>query len=182
MQLAYWLQEKATISMWREAKLKGGFYVEAEAKLFFIVHNRGWVICTCFWTLIICTFFLTCIYVIFDCMFSINVIHPKTRVDHASSPIDTNLKPKLKFFMLYLFVHLNCLLICLWYWFINLRFYFFNPCHNVVFVIHLIYLSVLLNLENCLYVYGMYNVNHLVIYTIFNIRSLYSDWKHDMRS
>ncbi|KAL2904671.1 60S ribosomal protein L7-2 [Bienertia sinuspersici] len=34
-------QEKELISLRREAKLKGGFYVEPEAKLLFIIRIRG---------------------------------------------------------------------------------------------------------------------------------------------
>ena len=35
------LQEKELISLKREAKLKGGFYVDPEAKLLFIIRIRG---------------------------------------------------------------------------------------------------------------------------------------------
>lgn len=37
-------QGKELISLKREAKLKGGFYVEPEAKLFFIIRIRGSVL------------------------------------------------------------------------------------------------------------------------------------------
>lgn len=37
-------QEKELIQLKREAKLKGGFYVDPEAKLLFIVRIRGYVI------------------------------------------------------------------------------------------------------------------------------------------
>ena len=36
-----YLQEKELISLKREAKLKGGFYVDPEAKLLFIIRIRG---------------------------------------------------------------------------------------------------------------------------------------------
>lgn len=38
-------QQKELIRLKREAKLKGGFYVDPEAKLLFIIRIRGWVIC-----------------------------------------------------------------------------------------------------------------------------------------
>lgn len=38
------LQEKELIQLKREAKLKGGFYVEPEAKLLFIIRIRGYVL------------------------------------------------------------------------------------------------------------------------------------------
>lgn len=42
--LVFCLQEKELISLKREAKLKGGFYVDPEAKLLFIIRIRGYVI------------------------------------------------------------------------------------------------------------------------------------------
>ena len=36
-------QEKELIQLKREAKLKGGFYVDPEAKLLFIIRIRGYV-------------------------------------------------------------------------------------------------------------------------------------------
>lgn len=38
-------QQKELIRLKREAKLKGGFYVNPEAKLLFIIRIRGYVIC-----------------------------------------------------------------------------------------------------------------------------------------
>lgn len=61
--------------MKREAKLKGGFYVDPEAKLLFIIRIRGYVL----------PFFITkeMIYFVFLCFFSwicsINAIDPKTK-------------------------------------------------------------------------------------------------------
>lgn len=39
----YFCQQKELIRLKREAKLKGGFYVNPEAKLLFIVRIRGYV-------------------------------------------------------------------------------------------------------------------------------------------
>lgn len=39
----WFIQEKELISLKREAKLKGGFYVDPEAKLLFIIRIRGYV-------------------------------------------------------------------------------------------------------------------------------------------
>ena len=36
-----WSQEKETIRLKREAKTNGGFYVEPEAKLAFVIRIRG---------------------------------------------------------------------------------------------------------------------------------------------
>lgn len=46
-QLYVAIQEKELIQLRREAKLKGGFYVEPEAKLLFIIRIRGCVQCQC---------------------------------------------------------------------------------------------------------------------------------------
>lgn len=40
----YFYQQKELIQLKREAKLKGGFYVDPEAKLLFIIRIRGYVI------------------------------------------------------------------------------------------------------------------------------------------
>ena len=42
-------QEKELIQLKREAKLKGGFYVDPEAKLLFIVRIRGYVFIVTFY-------------------------------------------------------------------------------------------------------------------------------------
>lgn len=39
--LACYVQQKELIRLKREAKLKGGFYVDPEAKLLFIIRIRG---------------------------------------------------------------------------------------------------------------------------------------------
>jgi len=39
-----YVQQKELIALKREAKLKGGFYVDPEAKLLFIIRIRGYVI------------------------------------------------------------------------------------------------------------------------------------------
>jgi large subunit ribosomal protein L7e len=36
-------QEKELVQLKREARMKGGFYVEPEAKLLFVIRIRGWV-------------------------------------------------------------------------------------------------------------------------------------------
>jgi len=70
-------QEKELIRLKREAKLKGGFYVDPEAKLLFIIRIRG------------CVFFFNFLSDILECLgwsnvcncifFSINAMDPKSR-------------------------------------------------------------------------------------------------------
>ena len=43
--IVLFFKEKELIRLKREAKLKGGFYVDPEAKLLFIIRIRGYVFC-----------------------------------------------------------------------------------------------------------------------------------------
>lgn len=74
-QLYVAIQEKELIQLRREAKLKGGFYVEPEAKLLFIIRIRGLVIIVKI--LSVCSVYLGIYFFFF--FFSINAMHPKTR-------------------------------------------------------------------------------------------------------
>ena len=82
----YWvllaIQEKDLIRLKREAKLKGGFYVDPEAKLLFIVRIRGYVLMLDYTvTCILMLNVLVLLVLIFVKLgtYSINAMHPKTR-------------------------------------------------------------------------------------------------------
>lgn len=73
------IQEKDLIRLKREAKLKGGFYVDPEAKLLFIVRIRGYVLMLDY--TVTCILMLNVLVLIFVKLgtYSINAMHPKTR-------------------------------------------------------------------------------------------------------
>jgi len=73
------IQEKDLIRLKREAKLKGGFYVDPEAKLLFIIRIRGYVLMLDY--TVTCILMLTVLVLIFVELgtYSINAMHPKTR-------------------------------------------------------------------------------------------------------
>lgn len=80
------IQDKELIQLKREARLKGGFYVNPEAKMLFIIRIRGYVLLFFFLVILICITLIAillfiCYWVFFFCFetFSINAMDPKSK-------------------------------------------------------------------------------------------------------
>ena len=75
------IQQKELVQLKREARLKGGFYVNPEAKLLFIVRIRGYVskLLECVGMVVLAIGHRISSFVGIFKTFSINAMHPKTR-------------------------------------------------------------------------------------------------------